>query len=205
LIIYVESNFVLEIALMQEQSSSANRILQLAVDGFIKLVIPSFSISEPYSTLGSRDRERKSISDLLDKQSVQLKRSDIKVSAIPVVEQAAVTLSRVSKAETDSLEDTTRKLLSAARQISIDRGVFEEATKYERLHGLKPKDSIVYASIISDLTSNPNGESKCFVTKDSKDFDVRGIRTELTTLNCQPKYSFDDTLRFIEHEIASQN
>lgn len=44
MIVYVESNFILEIVLAQEESNSANQILSLAEQNRINLVCPSFSI-----------------------------------------------------------------------------------------------------------------------------------------------------------------
>ena len=49
--VYVESNFVLELALLQEQSSSCEEILSLSEDGRIRLVLPAYSLIEPYETL----------------------------------------------------------------------------------------------------------------------------------------------------------
>lgn len=49
--IYVESNFVLELALMQEQYESCEAILQVCKAGQAQLVLPAFSSAEPYYTL----------------------------------------------------------------------------------------------------------------------------------------------------------
>ena len=42
--VYVESNFVLELAFLQEQSSSCEEILSLAEGGRIQLVLPGYSL-----------------------------------------------------------------------------------------------------------------------------------------------------------------
>ena len=49
MIVYVESNFVLELALGQEGSVSAESILILAEQGDIEIVFSSFAISEPFA------------------------------------------------------------------------------------------------------------------------------------------------------------
>lgn len=51
MIVYVETNFVLEIAREQEQVVSANKILALAEEGKIELAFPAFTLSEPFSTI----------------------------------------------------------------------------------------------------------------------------------------------------------
>jgi hypothetical protein len=50
-IVYIESNFVLEIALEQEQSSAASSILSLAESRQIELAYSSFILSEPFASI----------------------------------------------------------------------------------------------------------------------------------------------------------
>ena len=53
MIVYVESNFVLELAFLQEQHESCNTIITLAESSQVELVIPAFSIVEPLCSIGS--------------------------------------------------------------------------------------------------------------------------------------------------------
>lgn len=46
---YVESNFVLEIALGQEELTAAERLLVAAEQGAIELALPVFALSEPFA------------------------------------------------------------------------------------------------------------------------------------------------------------
>lgn len=54
MIVYVESNFILELVLAQEESISAERILQLVERDAIRLLFPSFSLMEPFWTIQGR-------------------------------------------------------------------------------------------------------------------------------------------------------
>jgi predicted nucleic acid-binding protein len=60
LIVYVESNVVLEIALGQEQATAAETILQRAEAGAIDLAFPAVAVTEPIAaiTRSTRDRRR---------------------------------------------------------------------------------------------------------------------------------------------------
>jgi hypothetical protein len=49
--VYVETNFVLELAFQQEQFVSCEQILQLGEAGGIKLVIPAYSLAEPHEKI----------------------------------------------------------------------------------------------------------------------------------------------------------
>lgn len=71
MIVYVETNFILELAFEQNQDQAVDEILKLAEGGKINLVFPGFSISESLSkvTRQSRGREefRKSLVKELQK------------------------------------------------------------------------------------------------------------------------------------------
>jgi hypothetical protein len=44
---YVESNFVLELPLQQEECEDCSAIVELASQGRLVLVVPAFSLAEP--------------------------------------------------------------------------------------------------------------------------------------------------------------
>ena len=54
--VYIESNFVLELALLQEQSSSCEEILGLCESRGVRFVVPAYSLAEPYETLTRRQK-----------------------------------------------------------------------------------------------------------------------------------------------------
>ena len=64
--VYVESNFVLELALAQEQFESCEKILSLCEAGRIRLVVPAFSLAEPNETLARRKKQRKRMKEEFD-------------------------------------------------------------------------------------------------------------------------------------------
>ena len=57
--VYVESNFVLELAFLQEQFASCEEILSEAHR--IQLLIPTYSLAEPYEALTTQQKRRKLI------------------------------------------------------------------------------------------------------------------------------------------------
>jgi hypothetical protein len=56
--VYVESNFVLEQALEQEQCESCERLIGMASARSLQLVIPAFSLAEPHGTLLNKKNAR---------------------------------------------------------------------------------------------------------------------------------------------------
>lgn len=73
--VYVESNFVLELALAQEQSESCGEILSLSEARRIRLVVPAYSLAEPYETLARHQKNRKKLKEEFDFELDQIARS----------------------------------------------------------------------------------------------------------------------------------
>ena len=65
MIVYVESNFVLELAFLQEEHESCLELLSLSEPGDICLVLPAFSIGEPYEAWVRRSKQRRGLYEQL--------------------------------------------------------------------------------------------------------------------------------------------
>ena len=65
MIVYVESNFVLELAFLQEAYERCLELLRLAESQDIHLVLPAFSIGEPYEVWVRRSKQRRALRDQL--------------------------------------------------------------------------------------------------------------------------------------------
>ena len=75
MIVYVETNFILELALEQEQHQAANQILELVERGKLEFAFPGFSISESLSKITRQRIERDNLHNSLVKIRRELKRS----------------------------------------------------------------------------------------------------------------------------------
>ena len=64
--IYVETNFVLEIAFEQEQCDSCEQILQLCEAEQNYRIIPAYSLGEAYETLHRQAGKRRALQESLD-------------------------------------------------------------------------------------------------------------------------------------------
>lgn len=61
MIVLAESTSCDGLALQREEFEDAERLVKLAEEGRIQLVIPAFSFAEPYQTLARRRGERKEL------------------------------------------------------------------------------------------------------------------------------------------------
>jgi hypothetical protein len=119
MIVYVESNFVLELAYLQEEHESCQTIIALAEAGSIHLVLPAFSIGEPYDAWVRRYKDRRALLERLQREIRELSRSKPYLAVSQ--ESAGVTSTFVRSLEEEKarLDEITLRMLRCAETISI--------------------------------------------------------------------------------------
>lgn len=194
--IYVESNFVLELAFDQEQQSSCDSILRHCGLGAAQLAIPAYSLIEPYETLVRRHNERTRIKRDLDKELKQMVRSPGLAERMARFEDMVGLLTDSAVEEASRLEEARSRLLGVAQVIPADAAVLASAVRYRALHALSPQDAVVYASVLADLVAE-GPERSCFLNRNTKDFGNPGIVQELLVRNCKLLPRFDSGLAYL--------
>ena len=81
--VYVESNFVLEHALEQEECESCADIIRLALDRRVTLAIPAFSLAEPHQAIAAKAKARLRLGDELRIHLGELARSNVTAYGAP--------------------------------------------------------------------------------------------------------------------------
>jgi predicted nucleic acid-binding protein len=196
MIAYVESNFVLEIVLGQEQAASAEAMLALAESGAVDLVLPALAFAEPFATVTQRERARRRLVNDIATTLRDLQRSAPHQLEAVLVADAVAGLANIAGREYVRLHEVIARLLVVARRIKFESARFALARAYQSRYGFSPQDSIIYASVISDLQTLPPADPKCFLTRNSKDFDDPDIVAELSGYNCHLFFSFEEGLRY---------
>ena len=195
MIVYVESNFVLELAFLREEHESCLELLSLSESGDICLVLPAFSIGEPYETWVRRSKQRLELGRQLKTTIDELSRSRPYQESSDEFQELTDLLLRSDKEEKRRLDDTLQRILQTVEVIPIDLGIIRDAITFQSSPGLSPQDSIVYASILDHLTT-ASEELRCFITKD-KDFANPDIENQLTAYNCQLLTKFANGLGYV--------
>jgi predicted nucleic acid-binding protein len=201
MIVYVESNFILEVVLQQEQAGAAEEILRLAEERRIEIVFPTFSLIEPYWTIEHRGKQRESLCKDLGVELNQVRRSATHKELVSNLESARQTMLKLERHEHNSLESTTRRILSIGKAVEIGQHVFEGALAHQGRYGLSLLDAVVFSAVLSDLVRRGDPGPKCFVSKDKGDFFDPGVGAELTSHNCRYISSFEDALKFIRSQL----
>lgn len=194
--VYCETNFVLELVLGQEQSQACQDILALPGRS-IELAIPAFSLVEPFNTLVRLKIKRQDLQLDLRRQRSELARNDSYSEGLRALDHSVDLLTRsIQDAETQ-FDQSRDRLLKAARILPLELGTLQDARIHESY--LSPGDAIVLASILTDLQNNKVAQS-CHINRNSKDFGVPNVETQLQALGCKLIHSFEHGLKYIQNQ-----
>ncbi len=193
--VYVESNFVFELALLQEQSDSCERILAFCESGDARLVIPAYCLAEPYETLTRRHKQRKRMKQEFDREFGQIARTDTQADRLSGFRDITELLVTSVDEEEKRLNGVCSRVSETAEVIPLDARVLAMSREYRREHDFSPQDSIVYASVLAHLAQSP-GRRNCFLDKD-KDFHTQDIVEELSGHRCELLRDFGAGYGFI--------
>jgi predicted nucleic acid-binding protein len=200
--VFVETNFVLELALEQQESPSCEKLVNLASAKSIRLLLPAYSFVEPHETLIRRQLNRRVLRSQVSNELAQLARSE------PLAERAAASqeivnlLAESDEYEARRIERMKQRLYLVGEVLPLDLNVLRRAAVCQADYDLSPQDAIVYASIRARLQLDHASRS-CFVSRNPRDFDDADLLRDLESLNCKYFSSFATGLQYIEHVIAS--
>jgi predicted nucleic acid-binding protein len=196
MIVYVETNFIFELAFLREEYESCHSLLGMAKAGEINLVLPAFSLGEPYEAWVRRSKRRTELHDRLNTEIGELSRSKPYEALSRQFQEVTDLLRRSVDDEKQRLDQALSQLLAVAEVIPIGSIIIEAAIDLQANSSLKPQDSIIYASILQHLTGAPAGP-KCFITLNRKDFDNPDLVSELSTHNCRLLLRFRDAVGYV--------
>ncbi len=200
--VYVETNFVLELAFQQEQFESCEQILQLCEAGRVQIVIPAYSFCEPHEKLNRQAKIRKDLQQTLNTELRQLSRTASYMNRISSIQEIADLLVQSNEEEQQRFVHYRERLLQSAEIIALTADILTEAAVSEAPYDLKPQDALVYASVITHLRQH-QPQIACFLNRNTKDFDNPDIVDELNRFNCRVIPRFDHGYGFIRSQLSS--
>ncbi len=190
--IYVESNFVLELALGQEQALAAEAIQEKAERGEIALALPAISLIEPFSTITQRARSSERLRQQVGAHLQQLARSHPHLVEVRALEAVPSLLASIELRELERLTAVVGRLLAVATSIPVDAAVYAEAITFMDQIELPPHDAMILASILSHLRRNDLPGPHFFISRNWRDFDDPRVHAELNPLNCEYLRDFEE-------------
>ena len=177
-------------------------LLKMARNKEIGLVVPAYSLAEPYEKLIRRRIKRRELSQQLQDELVEFGRSADHAEDAQRYADLAGLLITSSEEENQRLGDMLAQLLEVAEVIPTDSTVMQDALTAQQTLRLGPQDSIVYASVRRHLQSH--SEPRCFLNKNVRDFSAPLIQDELKALDCLLIPTFSDGLAYVQASLKPQ-
>ena len=188
--VYVETNFFLEIVLLQEQHQSCEEIVRSCENGSTSLLLPAACFSEGYFALVRKSRRRDSFAQEFEYQRAELTRSSRFKDHVDVLRAVQGLLIESIQRELQGFYVTLNKMLACAEIIPFSAETLRSAASLVRAVGLQLPDAIVLASVLAHLDASASEES-CFLSRD-RDFGDPYIVEELIKRNCKMLFSFEE-------------
>ena len=208
MIVYVETNFVLEVALEQEEWESCQTLLKLGAAGTVALAVPAYALVEPIETLVRRDKSRKELAERVRSELRQLGRSEAYRRYTDSHQALVELLIRSGGEEVERYTETRLQLIEVATIIPLDRETVTRASSAQATYGLSQQDALVYASVVTHLEDSGD-QTSCFITRNTRDFSEPGIRAELDSRRCKLLFSFAEGVGYVSQpnqtSVTQQN
>jgi predicted nucleic acid-binding protein len=193
-IVYVESNFVLELALLQEQHEACDKILRICEAGGQNLVMPAYSMMEPLDTIRRHQVARRRTKNALEEEFRQLARTATYREHLRDVKVVTALLVESSEQDLQRLASVRSRLLACAELIPLDTSILTRAEEYSEEYDLSAQDAVIYSSVLAHLRIS--GEPGFFLSRD-RDFDDQEIKRELGSYNCKLLSNFETGYQFL--------
>lgn len=200
MIIYAETNFLLEMAYLQDGCDSCREILSLARQRQVVMVVPAFSLVEARQTWDRRSSELNVLQNQLQPVIRQLARSEPFRSVTESSRELLTALVASGEETRLRLEEAITEVSSVGTVLPLTADIAAHAREAELKLSLSPSDAVVYTSVLFHLQTAPE-EVKCFLNRDSKGFANPSVYDGLEAYNCKLFVSFERGLAFIRSSL----
>ena len=205
MIVYVESNFVLELALNQEQSKFARKILKQAKQRKVDLAIPAYGLAEPAWTLRNREQRRENLLREMSTDVRELGRSKARSDLTAALMSHIKILRTAGEEDHRKYDEVVRTLLGCARVLDLTVETLREALRVRKKLLVTRHDSYILGSILTDLRKSRRsaGEVRLFISRDTK-LGKQEISDEFRKFDCRIIPDFKSSYDFIASASSSK-
>ena len=204
MILYAETNFALELAYLQRDSTHCDEILRLAEkNAKLSFRYPAYSLGEPLESATRRFRRRRDLLTTLDEQLRELARSKPYEAIHTNAQALQKELADSQDEEGQRLDDVLQRIATVARLLPLDALTLSRSVDLRRegtIGGLQ--DSLVLASVLRDLEATTSAVA-CFVTTNKSDFNSPDIEDALGAHGCKLLFSFESAHGYCSSRLAA--
>jgi predicted nucleic acid-binding protein len=200
--IYVETNFILELVLEQEQYAICEKILEICESKKANLIIPAYSLLEPHEKLIRQANEHLKLQELFNTELRELSLTKSYQNRLDSIENMRSLIVQSNQEISENFAKYRKNLLKVAEIIPLNADILFQATSAEENYNLSPQDALVYVSVLKHFQKNKPQEA-CFLNRNWKDFKTPDIVDELQSLNCKMFDKFDGGYKFLQSKLSS--
>lgn len=193
----VETNFILHIALRQEQAEPAETLLTRAEAGSIRLAMPASAISEAVSLVTYRRRDRIRQVDQLDPLLQELQRSSPHTALSTSLQALVKSVGQTGVADIDFARSVIDRCVQVADLLPLDVQAWSIAKAAVTRFNLELGDAMIYGAATRYLQTTKLPTS-VFCSTDSAAFSSRDIRQELKSMGCHVIGKFEDVIAYLD-------
>lgn len=196
MVLYIESNFVLELVFDQEERTFAEQILGFVEQGGASLRLPAFTLIEPFYRVTSQVKRRSELRRLLEQERKHLARvTDETLRSVKAsVTQSIRALDEANLTDYERLYVTLDRTLACAQVLAITRSTYLRARRYQDEYDLEYPDAVIAASVIEDLERHQ--DLAAFVCRDAALTDSM-VRAEFERRHCVLLTNFERAAHFV--------
>ena len=192
----VETNFLVELILGQEQAAACEKIVAAAEQEKLVLHVPSFSLMEQLYRLTAVSIERDQLQGRVEKELKAAERETTDNSSlVQLKREFATVFAERSVIQQERMFATVSRISRTARIIPLLGTTWALASELNSTMSLTLPDAVVSASLLLQLEDLPAEEEKLFVSRDHKAFRQEGVKQLFKEKNCGVLLNFDDTVQ----------
>jgi predicted nucleic acid-binding protein len=165
--VYVETNWLLDLALEQERIKASSFVAELAKDNKIRLYLPEISLVEADQKIVRRRLQREILIENLRQEGRELVRiRDTRYQAqAAAIDHDIFQLRDISDFEREHFNAIVRDISRFLTWLHLDNDSLQKSFDFENNYELSRLDALIYAVIRADATSDLASD-KCFIDYD---------------------------------------
>jgi hypothetical protein len=200
MIVIVETNFLLELVLQQEQFGACQELLSIcAAEDDLQLVVPAFAVAEAGMKLERRQGERlRFVKEGVSPQITESERSEILSRYRAILDELRNALILADQDENNRWIEL--QLLLHDHVVPLTSDILGHAISTQIGLNLKLPDAIVITSVRRYLdTRATSAVPAIFVSTDERGFRKPEALAYLRELNCKYISSFENAVQYLRH------
>lgn len=200
--VYVETTWLLDLALEQERMQASSFVLELAKDKKILLCLPEISLVEADQKIVRRRLQREALINQLYQEGRELirTRDAMYQSQAAAIDQDISQLRYISDFEREHFDATVRDISKFLTWLHLDDDSLQKSFNFENHYELSRLDALVYAVVRADAASDLASE-KCFIDYDG-DFKDSELKRDMTRLGITLLSSPESAEGFLKSKVG---